>query len=129
MRYDPGGYFKPHQNGSYTRPDGSESSRLTLMYLNDGGGGDFTGGETRFLLAGPRAANARPRRTAGQKGVSLDDEVTSLVPCCGDALVFSHELLHEGAVITAGRKYAVRTDVMYENVRRPLEARQEGLNQ
>ena len=81
------------------------------------------------MLAGPRAANARPRRTAERKGASLDDEVTSVVPCCGDALVFSHELLHKGAVITAGRKYAVRTDVMYENVRRPLEARQEGLNQ
>jgi hypothetical protein len=27
--------------------------------------------------------------------------------------VFTHPVLHEGAAVTRGRKYAVRTDVMY----------------
>jgi hypothetical protein len=35
LRYYPGEYFAPHQDGSYRRPDGSEASLLTLMvYLN-----------------------------------------------------------------------------------------------
>ena len=29
------------------------------------------------------------------------------------ALIFEHELLHEGAAVTAGRKYVLRSDVMY----------------
>jgi hypothetical protein len=28
-------------------------------------------------------------------------------------LLFNHHLLHEGAVVTQGLKYAVRSDVMY----------------
>jgi hypothetical protein len=31
----------------------------------------------------------------------------------GKALVFYHYLSHEGAPVTAGRKYVLRTDVMY----------------
>ena len=66
LRYYPGEYFAPHNDGSYRRPDGSESSMLTMMlYLNSGGGGgdgvaltaagteaagaQFGGGETNFL--------------------------------------------------------------------------------
>jgi hypothetical protein len=29
------------------------------------------------------------------------------------ALVFVHEQLHEGAAVESGRKYVLRTDVMY----------------
>ena len=60
------------------------------------------------MLAGPRAANARPRRTAGRKGASLDDEVTSVVPCCGDALVSSHELLHNTNIFRDGTPQGLR---------------------
>ena len=34
----------------------------------------------------------------------------------GKALVFLHLLLHEGAPVTGGRKYALRTDVMYRRL-------------
>ena len=40
---------------------------------------------------------------------------TDVVPGLGDCLVFSHPILHAGAEVRAGRKYAVRTDVMYSN--------------
>ena len=29
------------------------------------------------------------------------------------ALIFDHFLLHEGAAVTRGRKYVLRSDVMY----------------
>jgi hypothetical protein len=35
------------------------------------------------------------------------------VPRTGMVLVFEHELLHEGSELRKGRKYTVRTDVMY----------------
>src|SRR5436190_303982 len=34
-------------------------------------------------------------------------------PVTGHALIFLHEMLHEGAAVSAGRKYILRTDVMY----------------
>ena len=102
LRYDPGDFFRAHQDGCYRRPVGHprpSCSKLTVMlYLNSGGGGggSFEGGETRFVAADSRS------------GPSV-----ALTPTAGDVLVFTHPVLHEGAAVTRGRKYAVRTDVMY----------------
>jgi len=40
-----------------------------------------------------------------------------VVPRTGMALVFYHKMLHEGAVVLKGRKYVLRTDVMYRRAR------------
>ena len=88
-RYDPGERFAPHYDGSFIR-DEDERSQLTFMiYLND----DFAGGETNFyFLAREPYLSVRPVR--------------------GQALVFVHWKLHEGAEVLRGRKYVLRTDVM-----------------
>jgi len=99
LRYDPGDFFAEHRDGSYIRPDGSSRSYLTLMlYLNCGGGVDFAGGETSFV---------------SQSGAEPD---VAFVPRAGDVLIFTHPVLHQGNEVTRGRKYAVRTDVMYSEV-------------
>jgi prolyl 4-hydroxylase len=83
-RYDPGQTFRWHRDGYFQRTNG-ESSRMTLMvYLNDG----FEGGETRFVDM-------------------------AIKPATGLALFFLHQLMHEGAEVKRGRKYVLRTDVMY----------------
>jgi hypothetical protein len=83
-RYEPGQAFRWHRDGYFRRP-GGERSRLTLMvYLND----DFEGGETRF-------------------------EQLVITPRQGLALCFVHQLLHEGSEVHSGRKYVLRTDVIY----------------
>jgi len=83
-RYDLGQTFRWHRDGYFERANG-ERSRWTLMiYLND----DFEGGHTRF-------------------------EEAIIRPVTGTALFFTHQLLHEGAMVTRGRKYVLRTDVMY----------------
>ena len=47
-------------------------------------------------------------------GLTLSDGTAIRVkPETGKALVFFHYLLQEGTPVTAGRKYALRTDVMY----------------
>lgn len=85
-RYAPGQRFAPHYDGSFARSE-RERSLLTLMvYLNE----DFAGGETAFHDFG---VAARPRT--------------------GMALLFQHQLLHEGCVIERGAKYVLRSDVMY----------------
>jgi predicted 2-oxoglutarate/Fe(II)-dependent dioxygenase YbiX len=83
-RYELGQTFRWHRDGCFERENG-ERSRLTLMiYLND----DFEGGHTRF-------------------------EDAIIAPTKGMALFFAHQLRHEGAQVTRGRKYVMRTDVMY----------------
>lgn len=93
-RYDPGQAFRWHRDGFYQSPDGRRSRLTYMVYLND----DFEGGETKF-----RATSLN----------QIEDLVVK--PAKGMALVFSHPLLHEGAAVTRGRKYVVRTDVMYES--------------
>jgi predicted 2-oxoglutarate/Fe(II)-dependent dioxygenase YbiX len=98
-RYDPGQTFKPHRDGSYMRTNTWEESQMTFMiYLNDG----MTGGETRFYSGMEQAVNQRP--------------YLSVQPKMGMALIFLHSLWHEGAAVDSGRKYVLRTDVMYKEV-------------
>lgn len=86
-RYENEQYFKWHKDGSFCRPDGSEMSLLTfLIYLN----GDFEGGHTQF-------------------------QWESIAPEAGMALIFPHNLMHQGAPVISGRKYVLRTDIMYKN--------------
>jgi predicted 2-oxoglutarate/Fe(II)-dependent dioxygenase YbiX len=83
-RYQHGQRFAGHVDGVYRRSNGEES-RLTLMiYLND----DFEGGETAFLNV-------------------------TVKPMRGMALAFRHELFHEGRQISRGKKYVLRSDVMF----------------
>ena len=87
-RYDKGQYFKWHFDGPYVRNE-NERSKLTLMiYLNS----DCEGGATEFD--------------------GLDEEGI-IKPITGRMLVFTHHICHQGAPITSGRKYVLRTDVMY----------------
>ena len=89
-RYDPGQQFAPHWDGCFRRDNGERSELTFLVYLND----NFRGGQTRFY-----ENNGTPR--------------LQVEPERGAALVFVHGQLHEGAEVIQGRKYALRTDVMY----------------
>ena len=95
-RYEPGQQFKRHLDGWVYLPTG-EVSRLTLLfYLNDEcGGGDTVFGNWGF-----------------SKGKSIEPPIR-ITPTTGTALFFRHEIWHEGAPVTEGRKYVLRTDVLY----------------
>ena len=98
-RYDPGQRFAPHGDGSYM-PRNGECSRLTLMiYLNEG----FEGGDTRFYI--------HQHYFELLEKEAIPD--LSVVPKTGMALCFRHELRHEGARVIRGKKYVLRSDVMY----------------
>ncbi|THI92738.1 MAG: hypothetical protein CAF41_000005 [Nitrospira sp. CG24A] len=76
-----------------------EESQLTFMiYLNEG----MTGGETRFF--------------ADMEQTFLQHPYLSVEPKEGMALVFMHSIWHEGAVVSSGEKYVLRTDIMYRQV-------------
>jgi predicted 2-oxoglutarate/Fe(II)-dependent dioxygenase YbiX len=90
-RYDPGQRFAPHYDGAFERNPFEASRRTFMVYLNE----VERGGETVFYDDGSLRADLRVR------------------PEPGCALVFAHRLLHEGAPVARGRKYVLRTDVMY----------------
>ena len=68
-----------------------------MVYLNE----NFEGGTTSF--------------TIDQSSVSTGG-VVGVTPKTGIALLFHHPILHRGDPVTAGRKYVLRTDVMYGRV-------------
>jgi WD40 repeat protein len=91
-RYRGGQCFRVHRDGAHT--DGDRRSRLTLqIYLDDAAG--FEGGHTRFYASrfGERAGAVAPSR--------------------GTAIVFDHDLWHDGEAVTQGTKHVMRTDVLY----------------
>jgi prolyl 4-hydroxylase len=83
-RYQRGHQFKGHFDQSYMRNEREASYFTFMVYLND----NFQGGDTTF-----RGLRVRPKQ--------------------GMALLFLHDLYHEGSEVTQGVKYVLRSDVMY----------------
>lgn len=82
-KYSPGQRFKMHKDGPWV--EGGLTSKLTLLvYLNE----EFSGGDTDF-------------------------RAFRIIPKTGSALVFVHDTWHEGAILTEGVKYVLRSDVLY----------------
>ena len=112
MLYVPGQGFKPHKDGgemqharsgrgdhsSEAAPSTARDLSLITMqlYLHDMP--SQIGGATRFLVP------AKERSKHPNVGYQ---------PRAGNVLLFTQELLHEGAVVTAGRKFTMRSEVMY----------------
>ena len=83
-KYQVGQEFKRHRDQSYIRNDIEASYFTFMIYLND----NYEGGETTF-----NNLTIQPRQ--------------------GTALVFLHDLEHEGSSVRQGIKYVLRTDIMF----------------
>ncbi|KAL3791615.1 hypothetical protein HJC23_012205 [Cyclotella cryptica] len=104
LRYDASDndVFNPHFDAT-THVTGSGTCEMTslltvLVYLNDGGGKDFDGGET-YYLDSTKNTNAEP---------------TIVVPSIGKAAVFEHDLFHSSVPLTFGTKFVLRTDILFQ---------------
>lgn len=99
-RYEPGGFFQPHHDGGFDYNSEHRSFKTFMLYLND----DFEGGPTNFYRE-------------SQKHYCTPDPakvIHELKPERGSCLVFNHCITHDGGVLRKGRKYILRTEVMYE---------------
>lgn len=92
-RYEDGQQFDWHQDGFYQSPENLRSRFTFMVYLNDG----FNGGGTTFA-----DWSQRP-----------EFEDFTIRPETGMALLFFHPMPHRGDPVLSGRKYVLRTDVMY----------------
>lgn len=93
-RYDVGQQFDWHQDGFFERDNGERSHFTFMVYLNDG----FEGGETSFSRS-PHVATTR--------------DPIKVEPKTGMAPLFHHPIPHKGEPVRSGRKYVLRTDVMF----------------
>src|SRR5215471_18282120 len=81
-RYAPGQRFAPHYDGAFQRSRRERSELTFMIYLNE----DFTGGHTVF-----------------------HDFDVDVAPRRGMALLFQHQVLHEGCAVESGIKYVLRS--------------------
>jgi len=99
LRYDAGQKFGAHYDGAFMR--GPESGALAgqrtfvtlLLYLNEGYEGAFT--------------------TFCDEGGGAPERALAVAPAEGLVLMHDHKILHEVPPLVAGRKYVLRTDVLY----------------
>lgn len=146
LRSDPGTVDTPHCDSSHVRymeagvdRFGERSFLSFQLYLND----DFDGGATRFLPEEresgenenenedhneclPNLGQVNPSKRARTKPSKHD-----VTPRTGSVLLFQHDCCHEETSVRAGRKYTLRSYVMYTSLgpgmeysKRPIMARQ-----
>ena len=73
-----------------------------LVYLNNGDGDEFEGGETFYFQ------HSTP-------GESINhDSAAKVVPKTGRVVAFEHDLFHSGAPLDRGTKYIMRTDILFD---------------
>jgi hypothetical protein len=92
-RYDIGQKFDWHQDGYFERANGERSFFTFMVYLN----ADFEGGETSFSTT----------------SVSAPRPDLKIKPEAGKALLFHHPITHKGEAVVSGRKYVLRSDIMF----------------
>ncbi|MCP4522414.1 MAG: hypothetical protein GY827_12095 [Cytophagales bacterium] len=95
--YSEGDIFAPHIDERMDLGDGMTTLFTFMIYLNE----DVEGGETTFFdpYKG-RGKNLKPIR--------------KIRPRTGMVLAFDHLLFHEGSEVTKGKKYVLRSDIIYK---------------
>ena len=129
-----GHYFGPHIDGSYQPGDERRSCLTFMLYLNpqgsdSGGGGAAAGTRTSSLPVNPQGTRTSSLPTCGGGATNFFKQADyeygrvgglvahTIVPEVGVGVVFYQsdndgDLLHEGAPVTSGVKYILRTDIM-----------------
>lgn len=111
--------FEPHFDA--TTRVGDQTSLLTvLVYLNDGDGADFDGGETIYLDLD--VSNVNIVKTPGYGSNSKEIGCARVTPKTGSVVIFEHDLYHSGAPLTRGTKYVMRTDIMFDATKVGVDA-------
>jgi len=118
-QYEPGGFFRPHCDGSFKRSEHERSLFTCMIYLD----GAFEGGQTRFLRPSGTLAEDYGLEAAAEERV-----LASIQPEPGLCILFFQPgLLHEGQDLTSGVKHMLRTDVMFcrDEASRPQRSSEE----
>ena len=112
IRYSAGGGLVPHYDGTYIESDERRTLMSVVLYL--GAEEESAGGETVFLAD---EQNSIPLESRDFSDKLREEQARSAifrqVQQQGDALIFDHRLLHEGARLISGEKLVLRTDILF----------------
>jgi len=97
--------FVPSENDGKRR----QSLITVLVYLNNGVGDEFEGGETLFL-------NYHNSKSMAKSKSYSESEMVKIDPMFGKAVLFEHDLFHSGAPLAWGTKFIMRTDILFDEV-------------
>lgn len=129
LKYVGGEYFRPHCDGNYRTPDGSEISFYTIqLYLS--GEGEEAQDVNEFIKRQKKELKGKGIKSDDEEGAGqgkllggatsfmpsweLADQAVRVWPKTGRVLVFQqNNMWHGGDSVYGGTKYTVRTDVMY----------------
>mmetsp|Transcript_7340 Transcript_7340/g.8424 ORF Transcript_7340/g.8424 Transcript_7340/m.8424 type:complete len:323 (+) Transcript_7340:102-1070(+) len=109
-RYDEGGHFSPHTDGFDIVNFDHRSMYSIVLFLNtcpSGGGTRFYKDEQREKLV----QDSHGRYTGLPELVEATVESKA-----GRMIVFYHNIMHEGIAVNSGKKYIIRSDVMYQRL-------------
>lgn len=95
--YPTGGIFTPHVDERMDLGDGKITLYTFMIYLNE----NLDGGATTFF----------EKKKSGQRKL-IPNRI--IQPKVGKALFFDHLLSHEGSEVTSGKKYVLRSDIIYK---------------
>ena len=113
-RYDPGGHFAPHFDSDTWNSTTDKSLQTVQVYLN----GDFDGGGINFV----RAGKEQYVDGEGRMRARGDNVILSVKPEAGMVVVFDHKVLHEGEACEGGRKYFMRSELMFGMAQKAAES-------
>ena len=108
-------------NTATTQRQARKSYITVLLYLNEGKGYDFQGGETEFLIrtvdedvvsSKKKNTTTYQQHTYTRSGNTTATS-TKIVPKTGTIVLFEHDLYHRGCPLISGTKYVLRTDIMF----------------
>jgi hypothetical protein len=106
-----------HQEAEQQQQLKQKSLLTVLIYLNSGGGVDFSGGETCYLDSHISTTSSLSVTTNHGKEPNIvtptNSVTTKVIAETGKVVIFEHDLYHSGAPLISGTKYVLRTDVMF----------------
>src|SRR5690606_38400 len=106
-KYEKHQYFAPHRDGAFIPKKNKSNIFSIVIFLND----DFAGGQTRFVSR---------MLSSEEDSVRLKDVLATVHPCTGSAVIFNHDMIHEGLPVLEGKKYIVRTEIMFKGTNKLL---------
>ncbi len=93
-KYSGHGKFSRHKDGGYDISTEHRSIFSLIVYLSQ----DFDGGQTKFYSFDP------------------ESQCVTVQPRIGRAIIFNHDIEHEGLEVHGGTKLIFRTDVMFHRI-------------
>eukprot|EP01012_Entosiphon_sulcatum_P031466 TRINITY_DN3979_c0_g1_i5.p1 TRINITY_DN3979_c0_g1~~TRINITY_DN3979_c0_g1_i5.p1 ORF type:complete len:598 (-),score=84.68 TRINITY_DN3979_c0_g1_i5:209-1975(-) len=114
-RYGPAQRFRPHCDAKWEESETEATIYTVLVYLNEG----FSGGRTLFYGSASHLLDTAEKGCGEIDPAALPPAKVAIMPRTGNAVVFNHDVIHEGEVVECGTKYVLRCEIVFKCLQVP----------